>query len=51
MPSADMSFPLGEKVQSDNLANLEFFCPVNDAHPAFAELLENLVMGDGLANH
>ncbi len=41
----------GEKFKRDFAPELGVFGLVDDAHAAFTELLEDLVVGDGLADH
>ena len=41
----------GEELEGDGAFELRIFGLIDDTHPTFPELLENLVMGYGLADH
>jgi hypothetical protein len=42
---------LGKELEGDNSLQLEILGLIDDAHAAFTELLEDLIMRDSLSDH
>ena len=42
---------IGQKLQGDKSSKREVFGFVDDTHPAAAQLLDNAIVGDRLADH